>query len=330
MNVSDLPADRPGTPQERDHTLPGVKDLLDRLTDGPGRLIEAGSHDELMAANGRFAELFTLQASGYQPRCEGISMFTDINEDPSSVTAPQTGDAFGAMLLAAYARGGLPTIAHEITERDDGHVSVRDAHYYSAPILAGTPDADLLDTVTGRVLDVGCGAGRHLTYLKSRKITALGLDASLGAVQVCARRDLDAVHADIADPPDLGQFDVFLLLGGNLGLLGTPTSASRLLTILGRLASPGARIVAEGIDTSGSGDPIHDSYQDRNLSLGRHLRQITLRIRHRQQATSWLNLWFPSPSELGQIADGTGWRLHEVRPHADGPGYHAEILRDRP
>jgi len=31
-----------------------------------GRLIEQGSHDELMAAGGRYAELFTLQASGYR------------------------------------------------------------------------------------------------------------------------------------------------------------------------------------------------------------------------------------------------------------------------
>jgi ABC-type multidrug transport system fused ATPase/permease subunit len=31
-----------------------------------GRLVEQGSHDELMAAGGRYAELFTLQASGYR------------------------------------------------------------------------------------------------------------------------------------------------------------------------------------------------------------------------------------------------------------------------
>lgn len=30
-----------------------------------GRLIEEGSHDELMAADGSYAELFALQAAGY-------------------------------------------------------------------------------------------------------------------------------------------------------------------------------------------------------------------------------------------------------------------------
>ena len=31
-----------------------------------GRLVESGSHDELMAAGGRYAELFALQAAGYR------------------------------------------------------------------------------------------------------------------------------------------------------------------------------------------------------------------------------------------------------------------------
>jgi ATP-binding cassette, subfamily B, bacterial len=31
-----------------------------------GRVVEAGSHDELIAAGGRYAELFTLQAAAYR------------------------------------------------------------------------------------------------------------------------------------------------------------------------------------------------------------------------------------------------------------------------
>ncbi|MEL6358703.1 MAG: hypothetical protein AAFQ01_02055, partial [Bacteroidota bacterium] len=31
-----------------------------------GQLVEAGSHDELLVLNGKYAELFELQAAGYQ------------------------------------------------------------------------------------------------------------------------------------------------------------------------------------------------------------------------------------------------------------------------
>jgi hypothetical protein len=33
---------------------------------GGGRVLEAGSHQELRAAGGRYAELFELQAAGYR------------------------------------------------------------------------------------------------------------------------------------------------------------------------------------------------------------------------------------------------------------------------
>jgi ATP-binding cassette subfamily B protein len=40
-----------------------MADLIVYLDEG--RIVEAGSHDDLMAAAGKYAELFTLQAQGY-------------------------------------------------------------------------------------------------------------------------------------------------------------------------------------------------------------------------------------------------------------------------
>jgi len=36
-----------------------------------GRVIEAGTHQQLMAAGGAYAQLFTIQASGYTTTAEG-------------------------------------------------------------------------------------------------------------------------------------------------------------------------------------------------------------------------------------------------------------------
>lgn len=39
-----------------------------------GRLVEAGTHDHLMTARGRYAELFTLQAAGYDTTAPAAQM----------------------------------------------------------------------------------------------------------------------------------------------------------------------------------------------------------------------------------------------------------------
>lgn len=49
------------------HRLASVVDCDRILVFDSGRIVESGSHDELMASGGDYAAMFTLQASGYQP-----------------------------------------------------------------------------------------------------------------------------------------------------------------------------------------------------------------------------------------------------------------------
>jgi ATP-binding cassette, subfamily B, bacterial len=48
------------------HRLANVRHVDRIYVMHEGRLVEQGRHDELVAAGGRYAELFALQASGYQ------------------------------------------------------------------------------------------------------------------------------------------------------------------------------------------------------------------------------------------------------------------------
>ena len=124
------------------------------------------------------------------------------------------------------------------------------------------------------MLDIGAGAGRACLALQERGHDVLALDTSPAAVRVCRKRGVrdtftGTVH-DLADGRP-GPFDTFLLLGNNLGLLGTPQTAPGFLAALTALSSPDARVVGIGTDPYTTQDPIHLRHHERNRSAGRPL-----------------------------------------------------------
>ena len=75
-------------------------------------------------------------------------------------------DAYGAMMLAALDGRGSP----EIVERDDGLFEAGNFNdVYMAPFRRWPPhNRRAMRFVRGRVLDVGCGAGRVCLHLQQR------------------------------------------------------------------------------------------------------------------------------------------------------------------
>ncbi len=78
-------------------------------------------------------------------------------------------------------------------EHDDGSLVSTEATEFLDTAQDWPPEVtDALSRLRGRVLDVGCGAGRHALYLQALGCEMIGLDPSPGAVDVCRRRGLDA------------------------------------------------------------------------------------------------------------------------------------------
>jgi SAM-dependent methyltransferase len=88
------------------------------------------------------------------------------------------------------------------------------------PPLWPTRHRQAIRYAQGRVLDVGCGAGRHALYLQRKGLDVLGIDTSPLAVAVCRRRGLKNVRLMSVNQigPGLGTFSTVLMLGNNFGL----------------------------------------------------------------------------------------------------------------
>jgi len=214
-----------------------------------------------------------------------------------------------------------------VIDRDDGrsetgmNCRVYFADYPDWPDL----HKKAVEYVRGRVLDVGCGAGRHALYLEKKGHDVVGIDESPLAIHVCKARGLrDARVLKFSQiGPSLGPFDTILMLGNNFGLFANAVRAKRLLRRLHRMTSQNARIIAESRDPYQTANPIHLAYHERNRSRGRMGGQIRMRARYAGRTTPWFDYLLVSRDEMRTLLDSTGWRVAEFIDGADDSLYLA-------
>ena len=233
-------------------------------------------------------------------------------------------DAYGQAILDHL--DGLET--WEIVERDDGHFSLGAGPklYYSEYDQWREMERAAMERVRGRVLDIGCGAGRFMLHLKDKGHDVVGFDNAPAAIEACRRRGLDDVHVLAVEDLDgrFGTFDTVLLLGGNLGLLGNAEKGKDLLRRLYAITSPEGRLIGASRDRRETTDADMQDYVNRNLMLGRVSGQSRIRIRYRKYATPFFDFFRIAPEELEALLEGAGWRMNEVL-HQDGESYVAVV-----
>jgi len=242
-------------------------------------------------------------------------------------------DAFGRALADWY-EGKRPLIAFE---RDDGYIdcSGGTGSYFAPYRDWPAPEKRALRLVRGRVLDIGCGAGRHCLYLQQQGFDVTGIDNSPLAVRVCRARGVRHVRAMAAAELSVrrlrtlgGRFDTVLMMANNFGLFGSPARARRMLLRFLGITNPGARIIASTLDPYASKRPEHTSYHRWNRRRGRPGGQARIRARYRDYATPWFDYLFVSRQELEGILDSTGWELGRAVKEPGGR-YIAVIERTR-
>ncbi len=233
-------------------------------------------------------------------------------------------DAYGQILLALV-EGRQ---AQEIMERDDGLVYCGDPSDYLAPYHRWpAAERKAMRYVRGRVLDVGCGAGRVSLYLQEHGHEVVAIDESPGAVEVAMRRGVrDARLLSLAEVDrSLGAFETVVLLRNNFGLAGREGAVPRCLRRLGALTSERGRILTDSVDPERA-DPVFRDYRPRGATPGPGAQRV--RVRWRRYATPWFYYLMLSPAELERLVAGTGWRVARVID--DGSPRFSAILEKDP
>ena len=220
-------------------------------------------------------------------------------------------DAFGRMLWAYY--NGQRVF--EIDERDDGYIeaSTSPKMYFSDYEDWPQHEKKAIEYVKGRVLDIGCGAGRHSLYLQKKGLDVLGIDNSPLAIKVCKLRGLKKAKIMSIEDVDFKpkSFDTIIMMGNNFGLFGSFQKARKLLKRFHKITSDDGLIVAETRDPYKTDNPAHLEYHELNRKRGRMGGQVRIRVRFEKYATPWFDYLFVSKEEMDEILKGTGWKVKQ-------------------
>jgi SAM-dependent methyltransferase len=160
----------------------------------------------------------------------------------------------------------------------------------------------------GRVLDVGCGVGRHARWLGGRGIEVDPIDLSQEMVAVARAQGVPARVASAFALAPGERYDAALLLGNSLGLCG---SRVRLRDLLRALFDRAPLLVADSAD------------------LGEEGAEVRARIEYGGEVGAWFDWLHVTREELDRAARELGLHLEWVAQAADG-AYAALLHRRSP
>lgn len=207
--------------------------------------------------------------------------------------------------------------SYEIIERDDGWFGLSQGakSYFSEYKDWNNREKRAMKHVKGKVLDIGCGAGRHSLWLQKKGFNVIGIDNSPLAIKVCKLRGLK--DARVMPIDDIGKFkpkafDTIIMFGNNFGLFGSFKKAKILLKKMHRITSDNAMIITESRDPYSTENKDHLSYHKFNRKRGRMSGQTRIRIIYGKHKGNWFDYLIASKKEIEKILKGTGWRIKKV------------------
>lgn len=192
---------------------------------------------------------------------------------------------------------------------------------------------EVLDLRPGsRVLDVGCGPGRHALELARRGFTVHGVDISAPFVRLAqeaaAAEGLSNVTFDRHDARDLlslgiGEFDAAICLcQGAFGLMRSPAEDRRVLAEVAASVQVGGRLALSAFNAYFSVTYHEGATFDADLGVSHERTVVKSPTGVDREVDLWTGCF--TPRELRLLADRTGWDVDEIW-SVDPGAYRREV-----
>ncbi|XOV67412.1 MAG: class I SAM-dependent methyltransferase [Fluviicola sp.] len=179
-----------------------------------------------------------------------------------------------------------------------------------------------LSLCTGKVLDVGAGAGVHAKYLKDKGHSVEAIDISPGAVKYMQSQGLNARRSSFFDESE-ASYDTLLFLMNGIGVAGKLSNLDVTLLHAKKLVTDHGKIICDSTDikylyedeTGAMWVDLSSEYYG-NFHFQMHYKN------HQSEGFDWLYVDFET---LKEAAERTGWKVEKR--FADDDHYLAELKR---
>lgn len=154
-------------------------------------------------------------------------------------------DLFGKALLDYYNNNYTEDLktSTNISDEDDLPLPYLFRSFKDMPKL----EQKALKMCSGKILDVGCGAGNHSLYLQKYFKDIHAIDVSEGAIQVASYRGVkNAIVKPLLEVNEC--YDTILLLMNGTGIFQTLEEVPTYLNLLKNSLKPGGQILIDSSD----------------------------------------------------------------------------------
>lgn len=181
-----------------------------------------------------------------------------------------------------------------------------------------------LNKCTGKILDVGAGAGPHSSWLREKGHTVTAIDTSKGAVDYLNSKFPDLINRqmNILDLQGTEEkFETILLLMNGIGLAGDLSSLPDFLTHVKSLLSENGKILCDSTD-------VKYFYQEEDGGMWVDLNteyygNFKFKMKYNDTSTDWFPWLYVDNEKLTSIANDAGLKVEILI--SDDHSYLAEI-----
>jgi SAM-dependent methyltransferase len=153
-------------------------------------------------------------------------------------------DLFGEALLDLY-HGEAKESFYIVSE---GVEEPLDLAFYLSDRVRSV-EAKALSHAVGRILDIGCGAGRVMAYLQALGHDVVGIDIDAKLVELCRKRGLTRVSVSSYEQlTDVGTFETLLLMDRNIGMGGNTEGLLKLFELCHDLCCPQGLLIFDSVE----------------------------------------------------------------------------------